>query len=335
MGVARIHLGPWIGGKAVLKYIARRLLALGPMALIISLLIFGINQLAPGDPVKAYLPRESLENPQEIQRVREALGLDKHWTVQYARWLGKVAQGDLGNSIVDGDRVSAKIMRGLPVTLRLTVTSFVISFVLAIAIGMLSATRRYTFWDHATTLFAFFGLCIPNFWFGLMLMLLFSIKLRLLPATGMYPVGMEDPSLLIQLKHMIMPVLVLSLDGIAGTSRYVRSSMLEILRIDYIRTARAKGLAERVVIYKHALRNSMMPVITFLGLGLAGFVGGSLIIENLFAWPGMGRITVEAVLKKDYPVIMGTNMMFAILTVLGSLLADVMYAVVDPRVKYS
>lgn len=306
-----------------------------PMCLVISVIIFGVNQLAPGDPVKSYVPRELAKNPAAIQRVREQLGLDKHWTIQYSRWLGKVMQGDLGRSLVDADTVAAKLKRAIPITLRLTVASFVISFVLAVAIGVISATRRYTVWDHASSFFALFGLCIPNFWFGLLLMLLFALKLRWLPATGSGPIGVTNPPLMATIKHMILPVTVLSLDSIAGISRYVRSSLLEVLRIDYIRTARAKGLSERVVVYKHALRNAMMPVVTFLGLSLAGFVGGSLIVENVFAWPGMGRITVEAVFKKDYPVIMGTNMMFAILTILGTLLSDIMYAIVDPRVQYS
>jgi peptide/nickel transport system permease protein len=319
----------------VVKYVIRRLLALVPLCLVISLLVFGINQLAPGDPVRAYIPLDAINDPAEWDRVRVALGLDKPWPVQYAKWLGKVVRGDLGRSIVDGDRVIDKIKRALPVTLRLTVTAFIFSFVLAIAIGVLSATRRYSFWDYVTTFFAFFGLCIPNFWFGLMLMLIFAVWLGVLPATGMYPAHMEKPTLWILIKHMILPVAVLALDNIAGWSRYVRSSLLEVLGVEYIRTARAKGLSERIVIYKHAMRNALMPVITFLGLGLAGFVGGSLIVESLFGWPGMGRVTVDAVFKKDYPVLMGTNLMFAVLTILGNLAADIMYAVVDPRVKYS
>lgn len=317
------------------QYIIKRLLQMIPLLAVISIISFGLYQLQPGDPVRSYVPRESAANPEEIARVREALGLDKPWYVQYWRWITKVVQGDFGNSLIDGEPVLEKLGRGIPVTLKLTITSFVLSFVLAIAIGVLSATRRYSVMDHFATFFAFFGLAIPNFWFGLMLMLLFSIQLQWLPAVGMGPTGVKNPDLLTQIKYMIMPVLVMSLDSIAGTSRYVRSSLLEVVRLDYIRTARAKGLADRVVIYKHALRNALMPVVTFLGLGLSGFVGGSLIIENLFAWPGMGRLVVGAVFQKDYPVIMGANLMFAFLTVLGNLLADLMYAVVDPRVKYS
>jgi peptide/nickel transport system permease protein len=306
-----------------------------PLLLVISFISFGLYQLAPGDPVKSYLPREALENPAEIERVRQLLGLDDPWYIQYGKWLSRVVQGDFGRSLIDGEPVLNKLGRGIPVTLKLTITSFVISFVLAIAIGVLSATRRYSAMDHFSTFFAFFGLCIPNFWFGLMLMLLFSVKLNWLPSVGMGPAGMKSPDLLTQIKYMIMPVAVMSLDSIAGTSRYVRSSLLEVIRLDYIRTARAKGLGDRVVIYKHALRNALMPVVTFLGLGLAGFVGGSLIIENLFAWPGMGRMVVGAVFQKDYPVIMGANLLFACLTVIGNLMADLLYAIVDPRVKFS
>lgn len=305
-----------------------------PLLLVISFLSFGIYQLSPGDPVKAYIPREMLEHPEEVQRVREQLGLDKHWTIQYIRWMEKLVQGDLGRSMITGQPVVERFKLAIPNTLKMTVTAWVLSFCLAIVIGVVSATRKYTLIDQIATLFSFAGIAIPGFFLGLLMMLLFSLKLKWLPATGMYTVGMEG-NFVDGLKHMIMPVLALAVTEIASTSRYVRSSLLEVLKQDYIRTARSKGLSERIVIYKHALRNSLMPVVTFLGLGMASFVGGALVIERLFAWPGMGRVTIEAVFQKDYPMLMAGNLMFAGLTVLGNLIADIMYAVVDPRVKFS
>lgn len=316
------------------RYITRRLLQLIPLLLVISFVSFGIYQLSPGDPVMAFIPREMMEHPEEIERVRRQLGLDKHWTIQYLRWMEKLAQGDLGRSMITGQPVADRFALAIPNTLKLTITAWLVAFTLSIIVGVVSATRRYSIIDQIVTIFSFAGLAIPGFFLGLLLMLLFSIKLRWLPSTGMYTVGMEG-NFLDGLTHMIMPVIALSINDIAGTSRYVRSSLLEVLKMDYIRTARSKGLAERIVTYKHALRNSLMPVVTFLGLGMATFVGGSLVIENLFAWPGMGRVIIGAVFQKDYPMVMAGNLMFAALTVIGNMLADIMYAVVDPRVKFS
>lgn len=304
------------------------------MLLVISALSFGIYQMAPGDPVNAFIPLEARDHPEEVARVRQMLGLDQPWYVQYAKWLGQVLQGNFGRSMIDNDLVSEKILRVLPNTLQLTLTSFVVGFSLAVAVGVLSAVKRYSIADHLTTGFGFAGISIPSFWLGIMLMLLFAVKLRWLPATGRYTYGREG-DILDLIKHMIMPVIVMSINDIAGTSRYVRTSLLEVLRLDYIRSARAKGLSEKVVIFRHAMRNAMMPVITLLGLSLPEFVGGALIVENLFAWPGMGRLTIGAVFQNDYPVIMAANMMFAALTVIGNLIADIMYAVVDPRVRFS
>ena len=316
------------------RYITRRLLSLIPLLLVISFVSFGIYQLSPGDPVKAFIPREMADDPAAIERMRQQLGLDKHWTVQYIRWMEKLLQGDLGRSMITGQPVIDRFAIAIPNTLKLTVTAFVLSFTLSIVVGVVSATRRYTIVDQTVTVFSFAGLAIPGFFLGLLLMLLFAIKLKWLPATGMYTVGQEG-NFLNGVKHMIMPLIALAINDIAGTSRYVRSSLLEVLKMDYIRTARSKGLSERIVTYKHALRNSLMPVVTFLGLGMASFVGGSIVIENLFAWPGMGRVIIGAVFQNDYPMVMAGNLLFAGLTVIGNMVADIMYAVVDPRVKFS
>ncbi|MFZ5827401.1 MAG: ABC transporter permease [Bacillota bacterium] len=316
------------------RYITRRLLSLIPLLLVISFVSFGIYQLSPGDPVKAFIPREMADDPAAIERMRAQLGLDKHWTVQYIRWMEKLVQGDLGRSMITGQPVVDRFALAIPNTLKLTITAWLLSFTLSIIVGVVSATRRYTIVDQAVTVFSFAGLAIPGFFLGLLLMLLFAIKLKWLPATGMYTVGQEG-NFLNGIKHMIMPLIALAINDIAGTSRYVRSSLLEVLKMDYIRTARSKGLSERIVTYKHALRNSLMPVVTFLGLGMATFVGGSLVIENLFAWPGMGRVIIGAVFQNDYPMVMAGNLLFAGLTVVGNMIADIMYAVVDPRVKFS
>lgn len=318
----------------MLRYLARRLVALIPMLLVVTFVSFAIYQLAPGDPVMSYVPREALDDPHAIARIRQLYGLDKPWYVQYLHWLTAVFQGDFGRSLIDAEPVIEKLGRGIPWSLRLSVVSFFFSTTLAIVLGVISATQRYSWVDHLFTFLSFGFLAIPSFWLGLMLMLLFSVALGWLPATGAYTL-VGERTLWDTISRMIMPVLVVSLNSIAGLSRYMRSSLLEVIRLDYIRTARAKGLSAKIVIYKHAMRNALIPVITILGLSLTDFIDGALIAENLFAWPGMGRITVQAVFQKDYPVIMGANLLFAFTTVVGNLLADLTYALVDPRVTYT
>jgi len=315
-------------------YVFKRVIQLIPLLLVISFVSFGIYQLSPGDPVLAYAPREMMKHPEQLERLRRQLGLDKPWYVQYVRWMERTATGDFGNSMITGQPVVQRLKLAIPNTLKITVISFVISFVLAIVIGVVSATRKYTLIDNVLTFFGFAGIAIPGFFLGILMMLLFAVKLRWLPSIGMYTPGKEG-EFWDGLLHMIMPVTALAVGGIAATSRFVRSSLLEVLKMDYVRTARSKGPSERIVTYKHALRNSLMPVVTFLGLNMATFVGGALVIENLFAWPGMGRVSVQAVFQKDYPMVMATNLIFAFLTVIGNLIADIMYAVVDPRVKFS
>lgn len=318
----------------MLTYLGARLLQVAGLVLIISFISFGLYQLQPGDPVKAYVPRELLQHPEEIANVRRAMGLDRPWTIQYVRWLGRVVRGDLGRSYITGEQVGIRLARAIPRTLQLTLTAYALGLSGAVALGVLSATRRYTLADHLTTATGFVGIAMPSFWLGILLMYLFAVKLRWLPTVGMYSVGREG-EFWDGLRHMIMPVFVLAFTEVAALSRYVRSSLLEVLQQDYIRAARAKGLPERVVVYRHALRNALIPVITQMGLSLAGLVGGALVVERLFAWPGMGRLTVDAVFQQDYPVIMGANILFSLLIVMGNLAADVAYAVVDPRVKFS
>lgn len=315
------------------RYVAARLLQVVPLLFLISFLSFGLYQMQPGDPVLAYVPRELLQHPEEVERVRRALGLDRPWTVQYVRWLGRVLRGDLGRSLITGEPVAERLGRAIPRTLKLTAAAFALGLAGAVALGVLSATRRYSLADHLTTAFGFAGIAMPSFWLGVLLLSLFALHLRWLPAGGMYALGREG-EFLSGLRHMVLPVLVLAFGEVAATSRYLRSSLLEVLCQEYIRTARAKGLPERIVIYRHALRGALGPVITLMGLSVAGLIGGSLVVEKLFAWPGMGRLTVDALFQHDYPVIMGANLAFALLTVLGNLAADLAYGWADPRVRF-
>jgi len=316
----------------VRKYAIRRILQALPVLFGITLISFTIIHLAPGDPAALLIDPEA--STEDVLRIRAALGLDQPIYVQYVKWLGNLLRGDLGRSFLDGQPVLQKILEVLPNTIQLTLTAFVLSLTLGIIIGVISATRRYSVVDHVSTVFAFFGISMPNFWFGLMLILIFSLQLRWLPSHGMHTLGVK-PNFLDTASHMVLPVMVLGLEGLASISRYMRSSLLEVIRQDYIRTARAKGLAERVVIYKHAIKNALLPVITILGLSLPGLVGGAFIIETLFAWPGMGRLGVQSVFTRDYPTIMGINLMASTLTVLFNLLADLAYALADPRIKYN
>lgn len=313
-------------------YTLRRLLFAIPLLIGISMISFGIIYLAPGDPVLRFVAPDT--TPADLERMRVVMGLDKPVPVQYYKWFSNVVQGDWGRSFSDGQPVLEKILGRLPATLELSIAALLLALLIAIPVGVISATRQYSIFDYSSTFVAFIGISLPNFWFGLLMMLLFSVKLGWLPAIGRGPLGGEL-TLAIQLKYLIMPTMVLALDATAGFTRFVRASMLEVIRQDYIRTARSKGLANRIVVYKHALRNALIPVITLLGLALPGLVGGSAIVESLFAWPGMGRLFVQSAFNRDYTVIMGALMLSSFLVVMGSLMSDIMYALVDPRIKYN
>ncbi|MEO8829762.1 ABC transporter permease [Lapillicoccus sp.] len=308
--------------------LARRLLRVIPQMLVLVTIAFALVHLTPGSTGTVNVQTGMSQN---LEQLRGDLGLDRPLNVQYLDWLGRVVRLDFGMSYVDGRPVLGKILERLPATLLLTATALVLSTVLGILLGIVSALRQNTKVDYAATVFAFFGLSIPSFWAGLLMILLFSVTLRLLPAQGMESIGGGGP--LDVLKHLIMPACVLALEATAAMSRYVRSSMSEVLHEDYIRTARAKGLPERVIIGRHALRNALLPAVTILGLRLPVLVGGALLIETVFAWPGIGRLGYESVTQRDYPVILGLLIFTGLLTILGNLLADVTYAIVDPRVK--
>jgi len=308
--------------------LARRVLRLIPQLLVLVTIAFALVHLTPGSTGTINLDTGSTQN---LEQLRAQLGLDRPLHIQYGDWLAHVVRLDFGTSYVDARPVIDKILERLPATLLLTATALVVSTILGFALGIISAVRQNTWVDYLATVFAFFGLSIPSFWAGLILIIIFSVTLRLLPAQGMTSIGgggVADVAM-----HLILPSLVLALDATAAMSRYVRSSMTEALREDYVRTARAKGLPERIVILKHAVRNALLPAVTILGLRLPILVGGALLIETVFAWPGIGRLGYEAVTQRDYPVILGLLVFTGTLTILGNLLADITYALVDPRVS--
>lgn len=322
----------FLGEKAVRNYIIKRVAQALPLLLGVTVISFLIMHAAPGGPLSMYAMNPKV-SAADIARIRAALGLDLPLHQQYWKWLTSLLRGNWGYSFSSGLPVAKMIAQRLPATLQLMLASFVLSVAIALPVGILSAIRRYSALDYSVTVLSFAGVSLPVFWFGLMMMLLFSVKLRLLPSSGMFTIGM-GASISDRIRHLIMPVAVLSMASIASWSRYMRSSMLEVIRQDYIQTARAKGLAEKVVIYKHALKNAMIPVITVMGIQIPLFFTGAVITETIFAWPGMGRLYYAAVLQRDYSLLMGILTISASLVIIFNLLADISYALFDPRIKY-
>ena len=318
----------------------RRLVLAIPLLIGITFISFLVIQLAPGGPFDYLRSEETRQDPKLIQRLNEEFGLDKPLPVQYGRWLIRIARLDFGRSFQPDNRpVLHKIGERLPITLFLNILQLLIIFFLAIPIGVASATRQYSLFDKVTTVFVFIGFATPDFWLALLLMILFGVNLDWLPISGLRSLNYEYFTFWRQqwdfVSHLILPVAVAAFGGLAGLSRYMRQSMLEVIRQDYVQTARAKGLAEPVVIGKHALRNALLPVVTILGLSLPGLIGGSIIIESIFAIPGMGQLMVQSVFSRDYPVIMGNLVIVATLTLLANLFADLAYGIVDPRIRFS
>jgi peptide/nickel transport system permease protein len=322
----------------MLQYLTKRLLMMIPLLLGITLISFVVIHLAPGEPTDL----QTQLNPQassELQdRLRVQYGLDQPLHVQYVRWLGRLVRLDFGESFaLDHRPVLDKILERLPITILLNLLSIILILAVAMPLGVISAVRRNSLFDRATTVLVFVGFATPSFWLALLLMDWFGVRLGLLPISGIKSLGYEYLSfggqILDRIRHLILPVFISALGGLAGFSRYMRSNMLEVVRQDYILTARAKGLPERVVIYKHALRNALLPVITILGLSGPGLIGGSVIFETIFAIPGMGKLFYDGVMMRDYPLIMGILVMGAVLTLIGNMLADISYALADPRIR--
>lgn len=316
------------------KYTIRRTIQAVPLLFGIAAISFLFMQLAPGGPL-ALLAHNPRMTQAQLNNFKVNLGLDKPGIVQFALWLSGLAHGDWGYSYVDGRPVLTVILERLPATLELMFTGGLIAFVLAIPIGLLSAVRQYSLFDYATTFFSFFALSMPVFWFGLMLQLFFAVRLAILPSAGMYNVAANTVTPGDALKHLILPAFALGITSIAGWSRYMRSSLLEVISQDYIRTARAKGLSGYTVVLKHAVRNALIPLITVIALDVPSYFVGAVVIEDVFSWPGMGRLFVSSLESRDYPVQMGLLVISAVLIIAGNLIADLAYGWLDPRVTYS
>ncbi len=322
----------------MLEYLIRRLIGLIPLLLGITFISFLVIHMAPGSPIDLLTDMNPDASPELRERLEQHWGLDKPYHVQYWIWLKRVAVGDFGRSLSrDARPVLDKIREALPVTLLLNSLSLALILLTAIPIGVYSATHQYSTADRLTTVFVFLGFAMPTFWLALLCMMLFGVQLGWVPISGLKSLDYETLSLagkiLDRVRHLVLPVSISAVTSLAGLSRYMRSSMLEVFRQDYITTARSKGLSERAVVYRHALRNALLPVITILGLSLPGLIGGSVIFETIFAIPGMGRLFYNSVMMRDYTVVMGILVIGAVLTLLGNLLADVSYAIVDPRLR--
>ncbi|HYG60864.1 MAG TPA: ABC transporter permease [Symbiobacteriaceae bacterium] len=323
------------------RYLFKRLLQMIPVLLGVTLISFVIIHLAPGGPMTVLGGDAATLDPTQAERIRAAYGLDQPVAVQYLRWLGHVVKGDFGSSFIENRPVMEMYLERLPNTLYLNGIAFLLVYLLAIPIGALSAVRQYSRFDYTVTVMAFAGDALPGF-----LTALLALYLVALPSKGMIPLGgiasygmkLEQVGLLAflldRIRYLLLPLMVLTLQSLTGVTRYMRSSMLEVIREDYVQTARAKGLSERVVIYKHALRNALIPVVTLAGSIVPALFSGAVIVEQIFSWPGVGLLGYRAVIQRDYPVIMAFLTLGSVMTVIAFLLVDLLYVTIDPRIKY-
>lgn len=314
------------------QYIIRRLLIAIPVLLGVTIFGFFIINLAPGNPVDMQINPYATEADIEIKK--EALGINDPVYIQYFRWLGSLVKGDFGYSFSTYEPVSKMLLERIGPTLMLMGTALIIAYLIAIPLGILSATKQYSWIDYLTTSFSFLGVSIPNFFLGLGFIYIFSISFNILPSGGMNTLG-SDGGFIDTLKHLILPALVLA-TGICGSMvRYVRSSMLEVFGQDYLRTARAKGLKEMFVVNKHAFRNALLPIITVIGVDVSLLIGGAVVTEQIFQWPGLGQLTIQSIGSRDYPTLMAINVLAALSVLFSNLIADILYSVADPRIKYN
>ncbi|MGB9935869.1 ABC transporter permease [Thermodesulfovibrio yellowstonii] len=321
----------------MLSYLIKRFLLMIPILFGITLICFIVINLAPGSPATFQEELSPKASPEAVEALKKLYGLDKPIHERYLNWLKMVVTLDLGKSFVDGRNVKDKIKERLPITVTLNLFSLLLILIIAIPIGVYSALKQGSLFDRALTVFVFTGFSVPTFWLALLAMIVFGVNLGWLPISGIHSIGAETmpfhERLVDWIKHLILPVTIMSFAGLAGMSRYTRSSMLEVLRQDYIRTARSKGLPERVVIIRYALRNALLPVVTLLGLAIPGLIGGSVIFESIFSIPGMGQLFYSSAMARDYPTIMGILIIGALLTLIGNLIADIAYFIVDPRIR--
>ncbi|WP_010647820.1 nickel ABC transporter permease [Oceanobacillus massiliensis] len=311
-------------------FIVRRLGLMILVLFIVSLIIFSLVNVLPGDPAQLILGQEA--TTEQLEALREEMGLNQPLYVQYFSWITDVLQGDLGNSFRDNTEVTTILMQKIPVTLELTVFSFAIAILIALPTGIISASRKGTGWDYSSTLFALSGVSIPPFFLGILLIFIFSITLSWLPPSGYVPFS-ENPMRNMML--MILPAITVGIRLSAELTRMLRSSLLEVLQSDYIRTGYAKGLREKGVIYGHALRNALIPVITVSGLQVGSFLGGAVITETIFAVPGLGQLVVNSILTRDFPVVQSAVMFMALAVILINFAVDILYTFLDPRIKMS
>ena len=324
----------------MLRYILKRIGFMIPMLVGITIICFAVMHLAPGSPTDLQTQMNPRASAELKERLRAMYDLDKPLHVQYGLWVKRLMVMDLGKSFATDRRpVADKIMERLPITIILNILSMLMILAVAIPLGVLSAVHQDSWFDRVVSVFVFIGFAIPTFWLALLLMIFFGVDLGWLPISGIRSLNYEylapGAAGWDLVKHLILPVGISAFGGLAGLSRYMRANMLEVIRQDYIMTARAKGLSEFQVVYKHALRNALLPVITILGLSIPGLIGGSVIFETIFAIPGMGQLFYMSVMARDYPTIMGILFIGAVLTLLGNLIADVAYAVADPRIRVS
>ncbi|MGH2531208.1 MAG: ABC transporter permease [Thermomicrobiales bacterium] len=312
------------------QYIIRRLIHSIFIVWGCATLVFFMLRLIPGDPVTLMLGQEY--TPEAAEALRRKLGLDEPVYVQYVKWFGNILRGDLGDSIAGSESVMGAIKIGLPKTLSLAALSFLIAVLIAVPAGVAAAVKRNSFVDYVASIIAFAGVSMPAFWFGIMLILIFAVRLQWLPAIGYAPIG-ED-GVVEWFKHLILPSVAIGMGFAAILMRFVRSGLLEVLASDYVRTARAKGVSERGVIIRHALRNALIPVVTIAGIQLALLLSGAVVIETVFSIRGLGRILVGAIFDKDYPIVQGVILLVAVIFVSANLLVDILYTYLDPRIHY-
>ncbi|MGE3797526.1 MAG: ABC transporter permease [Thermomicrobiales bacterium] len=314
-------------------YILRRVLIAIPLLVAISFFVFALLQFTPGDPVDSYLPPDVMVSPEQREEVRRQMGLDRPFFVRYGYWLKETVQGNLGFRLIAKEPVADAIRTRIPATLLLMGTSMTIGISLGVLFGVISAVKQYSILDGILTILAFLGLSLPVYLAGLLGLYFFSLKFDFFPAGGYSSPG-QPFSWTDRVHHLILPASIIAINYVASTMRYTRSAMLEVLGQDYVRTARSKGLREVSVVGRHAFRNALIPIVTIVGTYVPFLLGGAVFIESIFGWPGLGRLFLEGVGQRDYPLIMGLTLILAIMILLANLLVDIIYAFVDPRIRY-
>jgi ABC-type dipeptide/oligopeptide/nickel transport system permease component len=316
-----------------LRIFLQRLLQLIPVLFGVSVITFSIVHLAPGDPALLLAPSDA--TMEEIEKVRHGLGLDRPLPVQYITWLGNVLTGDLGMSFFASQPVLELILERFPATILLTAAAMGFAIIVGVSLGLAASLRRDTLLDRVTMVGSVLGWSMPPFWIGLVLIIFFAVKLRWLPTGGMYSISALEPTVPDVAKHLILPAFTLGVRHMSYVARLTRSSMLEVLGEDYVRTARAKGLVERVIVMRHALRNTLIPVVTVAGVSVGRLLGGAVVVETVFGWPGLGMLTVKGILERDFPLVQGSVLFIATTFVLVNFLVDMLYAWIDPRIRYA